>query len=167
MSLSHSSFSCVRVSAWGSGHSTSTSQPRWLPAGRRAQRAQGTLQSQVSPQTPAFGLLQQPEIIPAPLLPIQLGLKHSLNYSTRGRKSHGPDTKALAQPVHPDPTVPSWGGYCPDTGMTAGAKHTDTLWTHSSAEALFCSSNWTNTGFSFRNILPLTGRIKCSTENLS
>lgn len=91
MSLSHTSFSFERIPAVVTCSFTSTSHPRRLPAGCRAQGAGGMF------WTPAFGLLQEPEAIPSLPPHTQLGLKQSLNFSTGARKSCSTNTKDLLQ----------------------------------------------------------------------
>jgi len=174
MSLSHHSFSCLRVICTGfwllHQHQPSTTAPSWLQSWACARDPLG---HRGSPQTPGFGLIQQPEITPALLPPTQLGLKHSLNYATRASKSRSTSAKALPQPLPPGPAARSRGGHRPDTWPVAGTarRHAaNTVLTFLQPQppsALLSSTNWTSTSFSFRNTLPLTDRIKRGTENLT
>lgn len=162
-----SSFSCVRGSAQGSG--ASTNHPRWLPAGCRAQGAQGTLCChRASPWTPTGGPHQQPEITCWLPPPTQLGFKHSLNYSCRAGKSRSTDAKALLQPPH-RPTCPEQGWVLRrhrDGGQDKARCLAVSAGPHLPQAPLW-GTNWASTSYSPGNILPLAERIKRSTGNLS
>lgn len=80
MSLSHTSFSFVRIPAVVTGYFTSTSHPRRLPTGCRAQSVRGIF------WTPAFGLLQEAEAIPSFPPPYPARFKAELKLLHRGKE---------------------------------------------------------------------------------
>lgn len=123
MSLSHTSFSCVRESALASAyfywHQPSTMTPNWPQS---TVCTGDPLQSQGVPADTWVWCTSAARDHPHASTHDPAQFKAELELLYQGKKVSQHRYQSFRQPLHPDPAARSGVGCCPDTGMVAGTK---------------------------------------------